>query len=102
MPVGAKFAAFHDKLLATRGPVGKDRAVQVAKEVGYDVARIEKDAASQEVTATIQEGLKLADALGITGTPSYVVGEEVVIGAVGGETLKGKLDSVRKCGKATC
>ncbi len=99
---GAKFAAFHDKLLGTRGPVAKDRAMQVAKEVGYDMARIERDLESPEVAATIQEGLKLADALGITGTPSYVVGDEVVIGAVGAETLKAKLDAVRKCGKAVC
>ncbi len=36
------------------------------------------------------------------GTPSYVVGDEVVVGAVGYDELQTKLDNVRKCGKAVC
>ena len=39
--------------------------------------------ASDEVSATLAEDMKLAGALGITGTPGYVVGNKVVIGAVG-------------------
>jgi protein-disulfide isomerase len=65
------------------------------------MARIEKDMASDEAKATIEESLKLADALGLNGTPSYVVGGDVVIGAVGLNTLKEKVNSAR-CGKAAC
>ena len=43
---------------------------------------------SDEVKKTIDENMKLADALGINGTPSYVVGDEVVVGAVGLDELK--------------
>ncbi len=45
--------------------------------------------------------MKLAEALGLDGTPSYVVGADVVVGAVGLKTLKEKVNSAR-CGKATC
>ena len=57
--------------------------------------------ASEEVKATIEENFKLAEALGLNGTPSYVVGTDVVVGAVGLPTLKEKVNSAR-CGKATC
>jgi protein-disulfide isomerase len=40
--------------------------------------------------------MKLAEALGVNGTPSYVVGEEVVIGAVGLDTLREKISAERK------
>ncbi len=45
--------------------------------------------------------MKLAEALGLNGTPSYVIGSDVVIGAVGLPTLREKVNTAR-CGKATC
>jgi protein-disulfide isomerase len=98
---GKKYLEFHQKLLGGRGPADKARALAVAKEIGLDVARIEKDMASDEVKATLEESFKLAEALGLNGTPSYVVGNDVVIGAVGLNALKEKINSAR-CGKATC
>lgn len=93
---GKKYLEFHQKLLGGRGPADKARALAVAKEVGFDMARIEKDMTSDEVKKTIDEDMKLADALGVNGTPSYVVGDEVVIGAVGLEALREKIGAEQK------
>jgi protein-disulfide isomerase len=93
---GKKYIEFHQKLLGGRGAADKSHALAVAKEVGFDMARIEKDMNSDEVKKTIDENLKLAEALGVNGTPSYVVGDEVVIGAVGIDTLREKLNAGRK------
>jgi protein-disulfide isomerase len=98
---GKKYLEFHQKLLSGRGPADKTRALAVAKEIGLDVARIEKDIAGDEVKATLEESFKLAEALGLNGTPSYVVGQDVVVGAVGLGALKEKVNTAR-CGKATC
>jgi protein-disulfide isomerase len=98
---GKKYLEFHQKLLTGRGPADKARALAVAKEIGLDVARIEKDMAGDEVKAQLEESFKLAEALGLNGTPSYVVGNDVVVGAVGLNTLKEKVNAAR-CGKATC
>jgi len=98
---GKKYLEFHQKLLGGRGQADKARALAVAKEVGFDVAKIEKDMASDEVKAQLEESFKLAEALGLNGTPSYVIGSDVVVGAVGLSALKEKLNSAR-CGKATC
>jgi protein-disulfide isomerase len=92
-PSGKKYMEFHQKLLGGRGPADKMHALEVAKDVGLDMARLETDMDSDEVKATIEENTKLANALGITGTPSYVVGDEVVIGAVGVVRLRAKIEN---------
>jgi protein-disulfide isomerase len=93
---GKKYIEFHQKLLGSRGAADKMRALAVAKEVGFDMPRLERDMGSDEVKKTIEENMKLAEALGVNGTPSYVVGEEVVIGAVGVDALREKISAERK------
>jgi protein-disulfide isomerase len=98
---GKKYLDFHQKLLGGRGKADKARALAVAKEVGMDMARLDKDMASDEVRLSLEESLKLAETLGLNGTPSYVVGDDVVVGAVGMEALRGKI-AMARCGKETC
>ncbi len=98
---GKKYLEFHLKLLGGRGQADQARALAVAKEVGFDIPRIEKDMASPEVKTQLEESFKLADALGLNGTPSYVVGGDVVVGAVGLEALREKINTAR-CGKSAC
>jgi protein-disulfide isomerase len=92
---GKKYLDFHQKLLGGRGQADRARALAVAKEIGLDMGRLEKDVASDEVKATIDESMKLAEALGLNGTPSYVVGSDVVVGAVGLAALKEKVETAR-------
>ena len=98
---GKKYLEFHQKLLGGRGEANQARALAVAKEIGLDMARLDKDLASPEVKAALQESFKLAEALGLNGTPSYVIGDNVVVGAVGLEALKEKVNTSR-CGKPNC
>jgi protein-disulfide isomerase len=100
-PSGKKYLDFHQKLLMGRGAADKARAMAAAKEAGVDMAKLDKDLNSQEVAATLEENMKLAESMGMNGTPSYVIGKQVVIGAVGLENLKEKISTAR-CGKATC
>jgi protein-disulfide isomerase len=100
-PTGKKYLDFHQKLLGGRGQADKARAMAAAKEAGLDMTKLEKDLTSPEVRATIEENFKLAEAMGMNGTPSYVIGKQVVIGAVGVDSLKEKI-GVARCGKATC
>lgn len=100
-PTGKKYLDFHQKLLGGRGAVDKARAMAVAKEVGLDMAKLAKDLGSPEIRATLEENMKLAEQLGLNGTPSYVVGKEIVIGAVGLDEL-GKKISLARCGSPSC
>jgi protein-disulfide isomerase len=99
---GGKYLDFHRKLFAARGEVTRDRALAAAREAGLDMTRLERDLQSPEINATLEESATLADALALSGTPSYVIANEVVPGAVGYAALKAKVDAVRQCGMATC
>jgi len=57
---------------------------------------------SPDVRAALQENVGLGDKLGLSGTPAFVVGDEVVSGAVGAEPLRQAIAGVRQCGKAVC
>ncbi len=52
--------------------------------------------------AAVREAYTLANDLGITGTPSYVIGNEAVFGAVGAEEISTKVSNMRSCGKTAC
>ncbi len=93
---GKKYLDFHQRLLGGRGQADKAKALAAAKDAGLDVARLEKDMSSDEVRASLDESFKLAEALGLNGTPSYVVGQDVVVGAVGAAALKEKVAAARK------
>ncbi|MBR1220366.1 DsbA family protein [Bradyrhizobium sp. U87765 SZCCT0131] len=100
-PTGKKYLDFHQKLLGGRGQADKARALAAAKDAGLDMARLDKDMASPEVRATLEENFKLAEDMGLNGTPSYVIGNQVVVGAVGLDNLSKKIGEAR-CGKASC
>jgi protein-disulfide isomerase len=93
---GQKYLDFHQRLLGGRGPADKSHALAAAKQAGFDLARIEKDIASDEVSETIKENMKIADAIGLSGTPSYIIGSSVVIGAQGFDVLKEKVEAARR------
>src|ERR1700760_2760316 len=72
-PTGKKYLDFHQKLLGGRGQADKARAMAAAKDAGADMTRLEKDLTSPEVRATLEENFRLAEEMGMNGTPSYVI-----------------------------
>jgi protein-disulfide isomerase len=93
---GKKYFEFHQKLLGGRGQIDKAKALAAAKDIGLDMARLDKDLKSDEIGKTLEESMKLAEALGLNGTPSYVIGNDVVIGAVGQAALSQKIQAARQ------
>ena len=82
--------------------VNGEKALAVAKEMGLDVARLQKEMGGAEVRVAIEENAGLGDKLGLTGTPAFIIGEEIIPGAVGLDPLKLVVANTRQCGKATC
>jgi len=99
---GDRFWDFHYKLLGLHGPVGKAEALGVAKEMGLDMDQLQKDMASRDIDSGLRQIMAMADALQINGTPTFVLGDSLVVGAVGYDELKAKIDAVHKCGRAVC
>ncbi len=99
---GEKYWAFHSQLMATRGRVNGARAIEVARENGANVDQLRRDMESEATRAIIEETVVLGDRLGLTGTPAFIIADEIIFGAVGVDQLKGRIANVRKCGKTNC
>jgi len=97
-----QYGAFHNNLLSLEGVKDGARALEVAKSLGMDLKKLEAIAARGDVMEAFREANTLATSLGINGTPSYVVGDEVLFGALGQQVLTAKIENMRKCGKSEC
>ncbi|MFC4171566.1 DsbA family protein [Microvirga sp. GCM10011540] len=93
---GERLYVFHTKLMEKRGQVTGETAKAVAREMGLDLARLERDLQGDGINATLRENMELGQKLGINGTPGFVVGNEVIAGAVGAEPLKQVIANTRK------
>lgn len=55
---------------------------RLASDMGLDPDQLEADMASEKVAQHIQENIQLARTLGISGTPSFIIEDRLVPGAV--------------------
>ncbi len=87
-----RFKPFHDALYAA-GPVSDATIAAAGRAAGVNVAAIPDDA-----DATIRDNLETAAKLGITGTPSWVVGDQVLTGALPIDQLQSAIARARATG----
>ncbi|WP_245454232.1 DsbA family protein [Aquabacter cavernae] len=95
-PSGEKSRAYHEALLGARGQANRAAALKAAAATGADMARLEQDVSSPEIDKTLAESRDLARALGINGTPAYVLANTVIPGAVGLAGLKEAIAAARR------
>jgi protein-disulfide isomerase len=91
-----KYEAMHRALMAVKGQLDEAAIMKVAASIGLDVERLKADMAAPEIDRALKTNIKLAEALDIRGTPGFVIGDEIVPGAVGLETLRQLVDAARK------
>ncbi|MEP9389399.1 DsbA family protein [Mesorhizobium sp. KR9-304] len=90
-----KFGDFHNQLLGGQGRASEATAIKVAMSLGADEARLREEMKNPTISAAFEKTYELANKLAITGTPSYVVGSEVVFGALGQDLLAQKIAEAR-------
>lgn len=90
-----KYAAFHSALMKVRGALNEAKVMVVARSVGLDTQRLRKDMRDPEIQTLLEENFKLADTLNIRGTPAFIIGDELVPGAVGIDRLKSLVAKAR-------
>ena len=97
-----QYTEFHNQLLGSPGQKDGNRALRVAQSLNMDINALNEEAKKNNVLNAFREVNDLANSLGINGTPSYVIGDEVVFGALGEDVLREKIENMRKCGKTVC
>lgn len=83
-----KHQVFHEALLASHADMSKEEILKIAVAVGLDAKRLEADMAKPDWQAVIDKNRALAHELGISGTPGFIVGTELVPGALDLNGLK--------------
>lgn len=90
-----KYGDFHNQLLGGQGRASEATAIKLAVSLGADEAKLREEMKNPAINAAFEKTYELANKLAITGTPSYVVGSEVVFGALGQEVLAQKIAEAR-------
>lgn len=93
---------FHETLFTSRSQVDKQVALAAAADLGLSPVSLELDMGTEAVSQTIQTSYEIARALNITGTPTYIIGNEIIPGAIGIDELRGRIANMRACGETQC
>src|SRR5262245_54042108 len=76
------YTAFHRELMSLSGPITPEAIEGTGKKLGLDVAKLKADMSSKEVEGALMQNQRLASAIGVQSTPSFVIGGEVISGAM--------------------
>jgi protein-disulfide isomerase len=91
-----KYDVYHHALMANPGTVDEAATLQIAQSVGLDVERLKRDMETPEIKAELERNFALAEKLRITGTPAFIIGEDVIRGLVDLATLQQAISGARQ------
>ncbi len=90
-----KYLELHVALMKTPGALSKDKVLGIAKSIGLDMDKLKKDLGSEKVNKALANNFSLAQSLGISGTPAFVIGGELAPGAIGIERMADMIKKAR-------
>ncbi len=90
-----KYEEFHWAMMELNGRAEEASVLRVAAGLGIDIDRLKADMQSEEVEEHIQTSMNLASLLGFNGTPSWVIGDNLVPGLVAIDELQRLIEETR-------
>jgi protein-disulfide isomerase len=95
-----KFWPYHDKLFENQQQLDRPSLEKYAQELGLNMAKFKAALDSGKFKDQVQKDAQQGASVGITGTPSFVVNGELVVGAQPFDAFKTKIDAaLAKAGK---
>jgi protein-disulfide isomerase len=91
-----KYLPFHTALMASRGRLNEGKILRIAKDSGINPDELQKQMKEPEVFQELQNNLNLAQALNINGTPAFIIGNQIIPGAVSLDELKRMVEAENK------
>jgi len=83
-----KYEVFHHALMGFPGRISESSTLAIAGDLGLDVERLKRDMQDPAIVTALERNRALANDLRISGTPTFVVGEEIIRGLVDLTTLQ--------------
>jgi protein-disulfide isomerase len=94
-----KYLAFHNALMGYPNNLTDDVIFGLAKQVGLDIAKLKQDMNDAGIKEVIDRTHKIAEELGIRGTPAFIIGDEIIPGAIPAEEFKQRIAAAREACK---
>ncbi len=91
-----RYGDFHARLMEARGELSEDAVMAIAGSVGLDLDRLRDDMTAERIDEALERNFALADRLSIRGTPAFVIGDELVPGAIGLDQLRRMVEEQRE------
>jgi protein-disulfide isomerase len=91
-----KHAELHAAFMENNARLDRGKILEIAGSVGLDVAKLERDMQDPALQRIIERNMAIASALGVRGTPAFVIGNQFVPGAVDADALKQLIAEARK------
>lgn len=93
-----KYVEFHRAAMGGGRLASEEQVLKVAEKIGLDMERLKSDMQDPAITEYLQETMELAQALGISGTPSFVIGDHVAGGYISKEDMRRLIEQERRKG----
>ena len=90
-----KYEAFHFALMENGGGFSDEEILAVADSVGLDTERLRSEMADPAIEGVLRNNHALAEKIGITGTPAFVIGDAMIPGAVSLDELRARIAAAR-------
>jgi len=78
-----KYFEFHQELINFSGLISLIDIKKISKELGINYEQLQKDMDSEETILLINESYRLADLIGVRGTPAFIINNNLIPGAIG-------------------
>jgi protein-disulfide isomerase len=91
-----KYEDFHKAMMRSKEPLNEKTIMKIAGEVGLNVERLKKDMDDQKIDLILKNNIRLAHDLDVTGTPAFIIGDQLIPGAISAQSLKQMIDQARK------
>ena len=90
-----KFKPMHDALMAHKGALSKEAIFEIAAKIGLDVEKLKADMKSDAVSKRLDTSRGFGQRLGVNGTPSFLIGQDFIPGAIGEADLNKRIEALR-------
>lgn len=91
-----KYMPFHAALMGSKGELDEARILDIAAKIGLKPARISTAMKDQGIEKILNRNYELALALGISGTPAFIIGDHLAPGLMSLEAMKKAVEEERK------
>ena len=87
-----KYFEFHRELINFSGLISLLDIKKISKELGINYEQLQKDMNSDETILLINESYRLAELIGVRGTPAFIINNDLIPGAIGKNEMLRFLD----------